>query len=109
LTEFSIQLMLSPQFEEARMKCRLNYLAIVVLLTLLDAVVTLYYGTAVWAAWSGDMLARGLLVLFAVLGATSLANVWVQAGSSRRVRSECPRPRRGTVPIPTEMRGQSDV
>lgn len=92
------------------MKCRLNYyLAIAVLLTLLDAVVTVYYGPAVWAAWSGDILARGLLVLVAVLGATSLASVWVQAGSSLRVRSECAMPRRGTVPIPTEMRGQSDV
>jgi hypothetical protein len=42
------------------MTWRPKYRVIAVLLTLLDAVVTLYYGTAVWAAWSGDILACGL-------------------------------------------------
>ena len=91
------------------MRWRRDYLAIAVLLTVLDAVVTVYYGTAVWDAWSGDILGRGLLILFAALGATSLANVWVRAGSSLRVRSEYATPRRSPVTIPTEMRGQSDV
>lgn len=91
------------------MRWRRNYLAIAVLLTLLDAVVTLYYGTAVWAGWSGDILARGLLVLFGALGATSLVNVWVQASSRLRVPSEGTVQRRNRVSISAEIRGQSDV
>lgn len=88
---------------------RLTYLAIAVLLTVLDAVVTVYYGTAVWAAWSGDILARGLLVLFAALGATSLANLWVQASCGLRAWAEDTVPRRIRAPISAETRGQSDV
>ena len=91
------------------MRWRLNYLGIAVFLTLLNAVVTLNYGTAIWAVWSGDMLARGLLVLFAALGAISLANVWVQAGSRLRVASEGKRPRRNSMRISAEMRGRGDV
>jgi hypothetical protein len=91
------------------MRWRLNYLAIAVLLTVLDIVVTVYYGTAVWAAWSDDILARGLLLLFAALGATSLANVWVQAGYRLRDRSEETAAPRIPVPISTEIGGQSDV
>lgn len=55
-------------------------LAVAVLLTLLDGVVTVNYGKPLWTAWSGDILARSLLILFATLGATSLADVWAQAG-----------------------------
>jgi hypothetical protein len=109
LTDFPIRLMLSPQVEEVRMGRRLNYLAIAIMLTLLDAVVTVHYGIAIWAAWSGDIPARGLLVLFAASGATSLANVWMQAGSSLRVGSEETEPPRNPVPISVEMKGQSDV
>lgn len=64
--------------EEAQTRWRLTYLAIAVLLMLLDTLLTLYYGTAVWAVWSGDILAHGLLLHLAALGATSLANVWVR-------------------------------
>ena len=85
------------------MRLRPKWLTIAVVMTLLDTVVTIYYGTAVWVAWSGDILARGLLVLLAAVGATSLANVWVQTGSSMRARAE------GIQPIAAEMRGQSDV
>lgn len=85
------------------MRSRQNYLAIALLLTVLDAVVTVYYGAAAWAAWSGDILARGLLILLAAVGATSLANVWVQAASSMHARAE------GIQPVAAEMRGQSDV
>jgi hypothetical protein len=91
------------------MRWRLNYLAVAVLLTLLDAVVTLYYGTAMWAAWSDDILARGLLILLGAMGATSLANVWVQAGSRLRARSKGAVPSRNRVSISAEIRGQSDV
>ena len=85
------------------MRFRQNYLSIALLLTVLDAVVTVYYGAPAWAARSGDILARGLLVLLATMAATSLANVWVQAGSSMRSRTE------GIQPIAVEMGGQSDV
>jgi hypothetical protein len=91
------------------MKWRLNHLVIAVLLTLLDAVVTIYYGTALWATWSGDLLARGLFVLFAALGATSLANVWVQAVSRLRAGFEETEPLQNPVPISAGIRGQSDV
>lgn len=91
------------------MRWRRNYLVIAVVLTVLDAVVTVDYGTAVWSAWSGDILAHGLLILFAAMGATSLANVWVQAGLNLRAGSEYAMLRRRTVLIPTEMRGQGDV
>ncbi len=73
------------------MRRRQNYLAIAALLTVLDAVVTVYYGTAVWAAWSGDIPACGLLVLLAAIEAPSLANVWAQAGSSDPRPSADPR------------------
>lgn len=91
------------------MRWRPKYIVLAILLTVLDAIVTVYYGTAVWAAWSGDILARGLLVLFAAIGATSLANVWVQAASRLRAKSEYAVPQRTTLSMPTEMRGQGDV
>lgn len=92
------------------MRWRRNYLAIAVVLTVLDAVVTVYYGIAIWAAWSGDFLVRGLLVLFAAAAATSLANIWARVGWRRRVGSETTEAQRSLVPISTELiRGQSDV
>ena len=57
---------------------RPRFLIIAVLLTFLDLAVAVCYGWPVWTAWSGDILERGLLVLLAALGATSLANVWAQ-------------------------------
>ncbi len=91
------------------MSWRLNYLAIAVVLTLLDTVVAVYYGTAVWAAWSGDILARGLLALFAAVGATSLANIWVQARYRLRAGHESTVPRPKPVTIPAELRGKTNV
>ena len=43
-----------------------------------EGIVTVYFGKAIWIAWTGDLPARGLLVFLAALEATSLANVWVQ-------------------------------
>ena len=60
------------------MKKRTGYLVIAVLLTVLDGAIVVCSGWPVWTAWSGDILERGLLVLLAALGATSLANVWAQ-------------------------------
>lgn len=106
--------MLSHAFsalEEAQVKRRLSYLIIAVLLTVLDGAVTVYHGTAIWAAWASDLPARGLLVLFAALEATSLANVWVQAGSGLHACSvsQSAIPRRNAMPIAARARGRSDV
>ena len=88
-----------------------GYLVIAVLLTILDAVVAVYYGIAIWKAWPGDIWDRGLLVLLASLGATSLVNVWVQAilGSGASLGSRTIECGQGATPIPAEMRGGADV
>jgi hypothetical protein len=89
----------------------IGYLIIAILLSFLNAVVTVHYAQAIWKAWSGAIWDRGLLVLLAALGATSLTNVWVQAvfgsGVSAGGRNEeCVR---GAAPIPAEARGHGDV
>ncbi len=58
---------------------RTRRLAVAVSLTVLDAVVTLYYGSAVWRAFAGIIWSRLLLLLLAALWATSLLNLWVRA------------------------------
>ena len=106
--------MLSHAFsalEDAQVKRRLSYLIIAVLLTVLDGAVTVYYGTAIWAAWASDLPARGLLVLFAALEAASLANIWVQTGSGLHAFSvsRSAIPRQNAKPIAAGARGRSDV
>ena len=93
------------------MKGRLSYLIIAGLLTVLDGAVTVYYGTAIWAAWAGDLPALGLLVFFATLEATSLANVWVQAGSGLHALSvsQSAIPGQNAMPVAARARGRSDV
>ena len=59
---------------------RKTYLTIALLLTILDAVVVLRYGGAIWTAWSGVVWIRLRLLLLAALSATALADVWAQAG-----------------------------
>ena len=97
--------------DEAQVKRRLSYLIIAVLLTILDGAVTAYYGTAIWAAWASDLPARGLLVLFAALEATSLANVWVQTDSGLHAFSvsRSAIARQNAMPIVAGARGRSDV
>jgi len=58
---------------------RKTYFTIALLLTILDAVVVLRYGGAIWTAWSGVVWIRLRMLLLAALSATSLANVWAQA------------------------------
>ena len=58
---------------------RKAYLTIALLLTILDAVVVLRYGGAIWTAWSGVVWIHLRMLLPAALSATSLANVWAQA------------------------------
>jgi hypothetical protein len=92
-------------------KWRTSYVIIAVLLTVLDGVVTVYYGATIWIAWAGDIPTRGLMVCFAALEATSLANVWIQAGAGGRVFSESLNagPSQDAMPIVAEARGRSDV
>lgn len=93
------------------MKRRTGYFIIAILLTFLNAVVTVYYGLTIWKAWSGDIWDCGLLVLLAVLGATSLANVWVQAvlGSGVSLGSRTIECGWSVTQVPAEARGRGDV
>jgi hypothetical protein len=97
--------------EEAQVKRRTGYLIIAVLLTVLDGAVVICYGWSVWTARPEDFLERGLLVLLAALGATSLANVWAQVVPAPNDppcgwRAD----REQTVAgIQVEVRGQADV
>jgi hypothetical protein len=58
---------------------RKTYLAIALLLTILDAIAVLHYGGAIRTAWSGVVRIHPRTLLLAALSATSIANVWVQA------------------------------
>ena len=93
------------------MKRRTGYFMIALLLTILNAVATVYYGVAIWKAWPGDIWDRGLLVLLAALGATSLVNVWVQAilGSGVSLGSRTVECGLGVTSIPAEARGHGNV
>ena len=93
------------------MKGRTGYFMIAILLTLLNAVATVYYGVAIWKAWPGDIWGRGILVFLAVLGATSVANVWVQAvlGSSGSLFGRTIERGQGATPIAAETRGSGNV
>jgi len=92
-------------------KGRTGYFMIAILLTLLNAVATVYYGVAIWKAWPGDIWGRGILVFLAVLGAMSVANVWVQAvlGSNGSLCARTIERGQGAMPIPPETRGRADV
>jgi len=70
-----------------------------------------YCDTGIWAAWAGNFPARGLLVFFAALEATALANVWVQAGPGLHAFSvsQSTIPRQNAMPIAVGARGRSDV
>jgi hypothetical protein len=92
-------------------KGRTGYFMIALLLTILNAAVTVYSGVATWKAWPTDSWDRGLLVLLVVLGATSLANVWAQVvpvqnillGGRSADREQI------AVPIPIQVQGHADV
>ena len=90
---------------------RPRFLIIAVLLTLIDFTVVVCYGYPVWTTWSHDVWSRGILVLFAALGATSLANVWAQVVSAQDILLGCQSAEgpQTAVPIPVEARGQADV
>ena len=93
------------------MKGRTGYFMIAILLTLLNAVVTVYHGVAIWNAWPGDIWGHGILDFLTVLGATSVANVWVQAvlGSNGSLCGRTIERGQGATPIPAETRGSGNV
>jgi hypothetical protein len=93
------------------MKARSRYLIIAILLTALDVAVLVCYGWPVWTTRSGDPWSRGILVLLAALGATSLANVWAQVVSAPDILlgGRSADREQSAVPIPVEVRGQADV
>ena len=90
---------------------RARFLIIAVLLTVLDLAVVVCHGWPVWTAWSGDVWNRGLVVLLAVLGATSRANLWAQVVPAQNVppRGRSANREQAAAPIPVEARGQADV
>lgn len=91
------------------MKGRTGYFIIALLLTLLNAAVTMYSGVAIWKAWPGDLWDSGLLVLLAALGATSLVNVWIQAISGVSLGSRISVRGWNAIPIPAQVRGHGNV
>lgn len=91
------------------MKGHVGYFIIALLLTLLNAAVTMYSGVAIWKAWPGEIWDSGLLVLLAALGATSLVNVWIQAISGVLLGSRISVRGRSAIPIPAQVRGQGNV
>jgi hypothetical protein len=90
---------------------RPRFLIIAVLLTFLDLAVVVCHGWPVWTTWSDDLWSRGLSVLLAALGATSLANVWVQVVPAQNFLSggRSADLEHTAVAIPVEARGQADV
>jgi hypothetical protein len=87
---------------------RKAYLTIALLLTILDAVVVLRYGGAIW---SGVVWIRLRMLLLAALSATSLANVWAQAiyGLDRARHGKRSAPALSLAANRTEPQGEGDV
>jgi hypothetical protein len=93
------------------MNARTWYLVTAILLTALDLAVVVFQGWPVWTTRSSDPWNRGIFILLASLGATSLANGWTQVvfapdillGGRSADREQ------SAVPIPVEERGQADV
>jgi len=90
---------------------RKTYFTIVLLLTILDAVVVLRYGGAIWTACSGVVWIRLRMLLLAALSATSLANVWAQAiyGSDQARHVGRSAPALSVAANRTEPQGEGDV
>jgi hypothetical protein len=90
---------------------RKTYLAIALLLAILDAVVVLRYGGAIWTGWSGVVWIRLRMLLLTALSATSLANVWAQAiyGLGRTSQGKQSAPALSLAANRTEQQGEGDV
>ncbi len=90
---------------------RKTYLTIALLLTILDAVVVLRYGGAIWTGWSGVVWIRLRMLLLAALSATALTNVWAQAihGLGRALDRKPSALALGAAANRTEPQGEGDV
>jgi hypothetical protein len=90
---------------------RPGFLIIAVLLTFLDFAVVVCYGWPVWTTWSGDPWSRGIWILLAALGATSLTNVWAQVVAAKDIslRDRSTEGEQSRASIQLEARGQADV
>lgn len=90
---------------------RKTYLTIALLLTLLNAVVVLRYGGAIWTAWSGVVRIHLRMLLLTALCATSLVNVWAQAiyELDRARDGNRSSPALSVATNPTEPEGEGDV
>jgi hypothetical protein len=90
---------------------RPRILVIAVLLAFLHLAVVVCCGRPVWTTWSVDLWNRGILVLLAALGATSLANVWAQVIPAQNILpgGRSADREQTAAPIPLEARGQADV
>jgi hypothetical protein len=90
---------------------RKTYFTIALLLTILDAVVVLRYGGAIWTAWSGEAWIRLRMLLLAALSAASLVNVWAQAihGLGRARDGKPSAPALSLAANRTEPQGEGDV
>ena len=88
---------------------RPRFLIIALSLTFLDLAVVVCCGWPVWTA--GDPWSRAFRVLLAVLGATSLANVWAQVVPSQDILlgGRSADHEQIAVPIPVQVQGQADV
>ena len=103
--------MLAPRLREVPVGEQKKRLAIAVSLTILDAVVVVYYGGVVWRAFSAIIWSRLFVILLASLWATSLLNLWVRAYYDLRQMLQY----RGTAPLscaeilPVELVEDRDV
>jgi purine-cytosine permease-like protein len=79
LTEFSNGPMLAPRSTEVHVKEATKSLAIAVLMTVADAAIVIWFGSAIWQALSRIIWSRILILLLAALWALSLARIWAHA------------------------------
>jgi hypothetical protein len=99
------------ELEGAQMNARTWYLVTAILLTALDLAVVVFQGWPVWTTGSSDFWNRGIFILLASLGATSLTNVWAQVVAAKDIslldRSTEGEQSRASIQL--EARGQADV
>ncbi len=90
---------------------RKTYFTVALLLTILDALVVLRYGGAIWTACSGVVWIRLRMLLLAELSATALANVWAQAiyGLGQARHGGRSAPALSVAANRTESQGEGDV
>jgi hypothetical protein len=93
------------------MNARTWYLVTAILLTALDLAEVVFQGWPVWTTRSSDPWNRGIFILLASLGATSLTNVWAQVVAAKHIslRDRSTEGEQSRASIQLEARGQADV